>query len=397
LNGVDWNAVRDSLRPRAQMSGSIVELRQVLTAMLSQLGESHFAVIPREAITAFPSDPSATGRVPGDLGIELRLVGRPAQLLVSKIDSGSPAHTSGIQTGWQLAAIDTLDVARSLAASMQAAEGRARQLALGRLVMQMQAAMRGAADSAATLVLLDHQGQSRRIPLKRRVSPGEAVRYGSLPLTMALVQFVKHDTPSGCVGTIRFNSWMPAVAAQIDAAVDTLRGCAGMVIDLRGNTGGVLNMVVGIAGHFLSSPDTLALLKARASQQYLVANPRFSNASGERVQPFSGPLAILVDELTGSTSETFTAALQSLGRARVFGDTTAGQALPSTTTTLPSGDVFLMAVADILGPRGARIEGYGVVPDVVIPITRTGLAAATDFVLDAALKWVVSTSPNFHQ
>ncbi len=54
------------------------------------------------------------------------------------------------------------------------------------------------------------------------------------------------------------------------------------------------------------------------------------------VEPFAGPVAILVDELTGSTSETFAGALQSLGRARIFGRPTMGQALPALTGSCPT-------------------------------------------------------------
>jgi carboxyl-terminal processing protease len=49
LNGVDWNAVRDELRPRAEAAASQTELRQVLDEMLATLGQSHFSVIPADA------------------------------------------------------------------------------------------------------------------------------------------------------------------------------------------------------------------------------------------------------------------------------------------------------------------------------------------------------------
>ncbi len=61
-------------------------------------------------------------------------------------------------------------------------------------------------------------------------------------------------------------------------------------------------------------------------------NPRLATADGRSVQPFAGPVAILVDELSASATECFAGALQSLGRVRVFGRQTMGQALPAMTT-----------------------------------------------------------------
>ena len=68
------------------------------------------------------------------------------------------------------------------------------------------------------------------------------------------------------------------------------------------------------------------------------ANPRMVSAAGTRVEPYAGPVAILVDSLTGSASECFAGGMQSLGRARVFGQTSMGQ------DPTGEGDVF---------PRGA--------------------------------------------
>ena len=111
------------------------------------------------------------------------------------------------------------------------------------------------------------------------------------------------------------------------------------------------------------------------------------------VEPFGGPLAIVVDELSASTSEMFAAGLQALGRARVFGERTAGQALPAMATKLPTGDVLMHVVADFVAADGSRIEGRGVVPDEVIPLRRADLAAGRDASLDAAVRWIERARP----
>jgi len=99
-------------------------------------------------------------------------------------------------------------------------------------------------------------------------------------------------------------------------------------------------------------------------------------------------VAVLVDELTASASECFAGGLQSLGRARIFGRTTMGQALPAATHRLPNGDVLMHVLGDFVTPDGTRLEGRGVIPDEIVPLSLDGLRSGTDAVLDAALAWI---------
>ena len=88
-------------------------------------------------------------------------------------------------------------------------------------------------------------------------------------------------------------------------------------------------MIMGISGHFLTERKPLGTMKTRDAELQFAANPRLVNAAGERVEPFAGPVAILVDSMTGSASECFAGGMQSISRARVFGQTSMGQALPA--------------------------------------------------------------------
>jgi carboxyl-terminal processing protease len=176
----------------------------------------------------------------------------------------------------------------------------------------------------------------------------------------------------------------------LDAAVERLRGCDGMVIDMRGNTGGAAAMTMGIAGHFFGESKKLGVMLTRDSTFNILAIPRRVNAAGELVEPFAGPLAILVDETTGSASEVFAGGMQAVGRARIFGETTAGAVLPAMTTRLPNGDSLLHAMGDFETSAGVRLEGRGVIPDQEVPLARADLLAGRDAKLEAALDWIAS-------
>jgi carboxyl-terminal processing protease len=147
-------------------------------------------------------------------------------------------------------------------------------------------------------------------------------------------------------------------------------------------------MTIGFSGHFLDKPLLLGVMKTRDSELTLTANPRTVNTKGEPVTPLDKPLAILVDAISASTSEMFAGAMQSLGRARIFGAATLGEVLPAVYDKLPNGDLFLHAFGDFRTAKGDRLEGRGVIPDSPVELTREDLLAGRDAVFEAAAEWI---------
>ncbi len=382
MNGVNWNAVRDELRPRAAAAKNAGELRAVLHDMLARLGQSHFAVIPFT-----PDSPSvAGGDFHGDPGLDVRLVQR--DLLVTRVDPGGGAAAAGVRPGWKLTAIESRPVADLLAALPPAANERLRNVEAWRIATTR---LRGPSGSKVSASFEDGSGRIVPATIERRPESGQPVTVGNLPTMFVRVETERRTSPGGSTaGIIRFNVWMAAVDAKFQAAMDEFRTSDGIVIDLRGNVGGLAAMLMGISGHFVSEPKSLGVMKTRDTELRFMANPRLVNAKGERVQAFGGPVAILVDAMTGSASECFTGGMQAIGRARVFGQTSMGQALPALFDRLPNGDVLIHAYGDFVTSNGTRLEGRGVVPDVAVPLRREDLLAGRDATLDAALQWIDS-------
>jgi carboxyl-terminal processing protease len=142
-------------------------------------------------------------------------------------------------------------------------------------------------------------------------------------------------------------------------------------------------MAMGLANWFVDQKDLrLGSLILRETALKFVLNPR--------AETYGGPLAILVDDTSASTSEIFAGGLQDLKRARIFGSRTAAAALPSVIEKLPNGDAFQYAIANYISESGRELEGNGVIPDVEAPLTRAALIAGKDPALDAALQWIRS-------
>jgi carboxyl-terminal processing protease len=390
LRGLDWDAVRAELWPRAARARTMTELRSAITAMLDRLDESHFGLIPQEVAQAIPGDSASRAQdATAEVGVELRII--DGALVVSQVAPGSSAFRAGVRAGWLLESVDGVRPADAIA-RLRALKGAELRDARLRLTAGFQQRLRGAAGSEVEIALLNGAGERVRVRLPRE-SRGEAVRVGNLPPMVPLLEYRRVRAGDRTVGVIRFNHWLPQISAHFDRAMDDLRDTDGIVLDLRGNTGGVAGMVMGTAGHFVAERVPLGIMRQRTSELRFVVNPRGTTVDGRPVRPFAGPVAILVDELSVSTSEIFAAGMRHLGRATLFGQPTPGQALPAILGRLPSGDLLMHVVADLTLPDGSRIEGAGVVPDQVVPLRRDDLLAGRDAAFSAAVRWMTGADP----
>ena len=132
---------------------------------------------------------------------------------------------------------------------------------------------------------------------------------------------------------------MPLFAEAVRSSMEA----DGLIIDLRGNPGGIGAMAMGMAGWLMDrSGLALGSMTTRDGTLDFVVFPR--------AETFAGPLAILVDELTASTAEILAGGLQDLGRARVFGGTNAGMRYPPGSRCCPMATRSQFAFAGMFPP-----------------------------------------------
>jgi carboxyl-terminal processing protease len=385
FGGVDWDAVRAELRPDVEHAASAAAARQVIATMIARLGRSHFAILPSGTASADRRGSPNDDTLPGEatVPVEVRIVDNTA--LITAIDGDAFVERAGLHPGQWLVDIDGHDTA-AIIASAVGTDPRARNFDAWRRVYRV---LHGQTGSIATLGVRGIDGRRSTVPFARVIEAGQVLTLGNLPTFHVRVATREDVTPARRhVGVIAFNLWMTPINQAVDDAIERYRHDDGLVIDLRGNPGGLATMITGVAGYLLTEPVVLATSHMRGATLQYIANPRVVTADGRSVQPFAGPVAVLVDELTGSTSECFAASLQSIGRVRVFGRPTMGQALAAVTKRLEDGDVFMYALGDFVTSTGRRVEGDGVTPDVVVPLSAAALAAGHDQTLEAALAWV---------
>lgn len=380
FNGLDWNQVREEFRPQAAVARSTRELRGVIQDMLDRLGQSHFVLLPSGSVDE-PPVPAVDQR--GGTGLDVRLL--DGDVVVTSVRPDGPAAAARVRPGWILQAVDGERLASALARLPPTLAPRLRHVEAWRMATTR---LLGAPGSTVRLELIDGDGRTQLRSIVRQTEPGDPVTVGYLPTFYVRVSAERLAEAGASIGAISFNVWMAPVDAQFGKAVDAFRATDGVIVDLRGNPGGLAAMLMGISGYFLDEPRVLGTMKTREAELQFVANPRRVDASGARVVPYAGRLAILVDGMTGSASECFAGGMQAIGRARVFGQPSMGQALPSLFDRLPNGDVLLHAYGDFQTARGERLEGHGVMPDEPVPLRRDQLLAGRDPTLAAAVDWI---------
>jgi carboxyl-terminal processing protease len=310
----------------------------------------------------------------GTTGIDARVLDGHA--VVTDVDPGSPADKQGVRPGWRIERAHGTDLESVI---RQARSNPAiHELQLTRAVL---ARLSGPIGGTVDAAFLD--GSDKTVDLRLDLTPprGASSAFGNLP-----AQHVWFESKKiGSTAYVRFNLFLdlPRVMAGFQQAVETCKACDGMIIDLRGNPGGIGGMAMGLAGFLVDKPNQrLGTMYLRDSTLNFVVNPR--------AEVLSAPVAVLVDGCSASTSEIFAGGLKDLGRARIFGTRTAAAALPSAFERLPNGDGFQYALANYISQGGQPLEGLGVIPDVVVELTRPALLAGHDAVVDAAVAWIRS-------
>ena len=301
-------------------------------------------------------------------------------ILVTRVEPDSPADKVGVQTGWKILSINKEDVLSKLQSIAQEFEGKQYKDAI--LVSVVKSKLSGRIGGSVSVKFLDGMDQivSRKIRLTKK--KGRLFKVGYFP---GFYVWIETDTISENIGYIAFNGFLDPVNVMptFNNAIKSFMKADGIIIDIRGNPGGIIGMTTGMAGRLVSEKNQyLGTMYLRDCELRLVINPRSTT--------YKGPVAILVDGVSASCSEIFAAGLRDLGRARIFGLPTCGSALPSTFERLPNGDAFQYAFASYRSKSGEVLEGVGVRPDVRILPTREMLLQGRDPVLESAVAWIRS-------
>ncbi len=295
------------------------------------------------------------------LGVELKSA--PDGLLVVHVIPASPAARAGVRAGDHLVGVG----GRSIG---------------GLSVDEAAHLLQGPEGSLVTLAILRAPAPARAMTVRR-----EHVEVPSIEDVRML------DTTAG-IAALKLSSFQKTTAADLEAALRRLdaAGMRSLVIDLRGNPGGLLSAAVDVADLFLERGLVVATRGRSPDEDF--------NYSAGRPGTWRMPLVVVIDGDSASSSEIFAGAIRDHARGTIVGSRSYGKGSVQGIFPLDAAGVGMrLTTAKFFSPKGLPYSGVGVEPDVPVhtvarPVdgviaggsADTALAAATDVARRATLR-----------
>ncbi len=331
-----------------------VELGGLRTAAINgaiaSLNDPHSVYIDRE--TFHLSSESISGQFEG---IGATVDQQSEGIFITGTFRGSPAEAAGIRSG------DLI-----LAVNGESTEGWPVQLAVARI--------RGPAGTDVVLTVRHRTGQEEEITVKRGV------------IVIPSVQAIQVEDAAGIavedLAYIAISQFTENTRAELVAVLEGVQSAQvdGLIIDLRGNPGGLLSATVEVTGEFLDGGVVLTEVNRNGDEQ------AFNDQAGGGALEI--PLVILVNGGSASGSEVFAAALRDYGRAIIVGEQTLGKGTVSIPRHLSDGSVLYVSTARWLTPDRDLIEGIGLIPDFIIEPSDIDFEQRRDVQLFAAINYL---------
>lgn len=235
--------------------------------------------------------------------------------------------------------------------------------------------MRGAPESIAQLTVR-RDGLEYPVRLPRKPNGGEFFQLGTIPQMTALYA---SELRTDNIAVIRFNLFVPENIKKFRRDIrNKLKDADALIIDLRGNPGGILLTAEWLAAWSSSEEIPLGTMT--------IDGTRLAPGSTPQRRAFPRPIAVLIDRDSCSTSEVFAAAMQDAGAAIIVGEKSPGLCLPSQIVNLKSGFRLQTIAGNIQRANGNPIEGVGVTPDHNVSLSAVELRKGIDTPLEFAAK-----------
>jgi carboxyl-terminal processing protease len=299
-----------------------------ITGMLDSLGDvGHTTYMPREEWQHMKD--TLEGHFYG-IGATIGVRNRRPTILQTMPDS--PARAAGLRAGDVVLSVDGKSV-----------EG----LSLDQIVQRV----RGPAGTEVRLTILrEGEPRPRELAIKRA--------------RVKVAEVSWHMLPGAPIAHVALREFGTNADPQLKEALAAARarGARGLILDVRGNPGGLKDQAVKVTGEFLPEGAVVFIEQDALGRQTKVPAPPGGGAAGDL------PVVVLIDEGTASSAEIFAGALQDHHRAKLVGTRTFGTGTVLEPFPLSDGSAVLLAVDQWLTPDGRQIWHHGIRPDVEVAL-----------------------------
>jgi carboxyl-terminal processing protease len=375
FNGVNWYEIHSRYRPLVESTKDDQDFYSLMSRMTSELHDAHTRFTSPEQWKNYRRQQGVSS------GISVDDV--DGKTVVTAVRRDSSAAHAGVEPGMVIISIDGKLVTERIAEieknkPSSSSERATRIFSYGRLFA-------GPPETEMRLGLERADGSPFNVILKRQV-------YSSAPDVATDV------LPSG-YAYIRFDGFQPAITREFRQALERFRNSPGIVIDLRRNGGGDLGVLLPIAGFFFDKKTLFAKDKTRSGKplskfagMFRLPLELYVGRPGDQI--YSGPVVILVDARSASSSEVFAAGMQDSQRAKIVGRQSCGCVLGIVKPrVMKGGGVLEMSEVLWFSPKGRKLEGAGILPDETVAPTLSDLQLRHDPAIETAEKVLRESAP----
>ena len=376
LKEIDWAEAVARYRPRIDAEQTADEFYFLLFQLVNELQDTH-SWISGGKPPYFTHGPN--------IGVDL-VAGKP---IVVSVPEDSEAQEAGVVVGSEIVEIDGLTVEEKLEQVRPYLKAQPSERAFRRRAVRW--ILRGDEGTTVSLVAATPAGERVEVALKREHArpPAPLRMWREYPFDVTQQEFVHYGRHPSGVGYIRIRSLSgrEEIADEFDRALKQLRDAPGVILDIRGNTGGFGAAQRRMVGRFIAERTLVAVSfrKIGPGHEDLGRQETHFDPSGE--WQYRQPVALLVNVDTGSAADLLACYLRSARRVTTIGSTTHGNLSGfAAYIVLPCGVVARVSNAYVCDVDGVPIERYGNPPDIHVEPTVADFLAGRDPVLDKAVE-----------
>jgi carboxyl-terminal processing protease len=360
FHSVDWRAKRIAFRPAAARASGTHEFYEVLRQMIGSLRDAHTRVYSPDEKFDWWSPRFVT------TGLTVREVEGVATVIY--IEQGSAAAKTDVRAGDRVVSIDDVAVEDLVAQRLRPSGLTHDAVARYRTIAAL---LEGQAGSEVKVGWTTRGGKKKSAVLQRYWSQRQLGFSNQRKDKMAI---------------LKLDAFTQSVALDFSRSLpEVLDGAEGIILDLRGNGGGDAEAMADVASLFFEDGINLGKFADRSGASFELQTYSKRLWRSSQSAPTKLPLVVLTSEHTSSAAEIMVAALQAKRRAKVIGAETCGCVLAIRNRhALPDGGVLDVSEFDFRTAAGQRLEGAGIKPDKLSPLTRADIYSRRDRALELA-------------
>jgi len=316
LNHQDWS------RWKTRYYGKIKTLddaKVAIDTMIASLDEPYTRFMEKKDFEELTS--SITSKI---YGIGVNIYSNSGKTEIFNVMPGTPADFSQLKPGDIITAVDNKDIS-------------------GMNISDVAALVRGPENSIVELTILRDGKKLTKIIKRKEIK----------------IKSVKSSILDNHIGYIKIVTFMSGTTPnEFIEALNNTKDTDSLIIDLRGNTGGLLDNAVFIADRFLNNGTIVDIIYRNGYKKTIKAK---NNSI-----PLDKPVVVLVNGMSASASEILSGALKDSHKAILIGNKTFGKGLVQKVVPLPNSTGLNVTIARYLTPNGTDINKLGIKPDIEV-------------------------------